>query len=842
MDKESEELQETVAVIKSGTSAVHLCGDDYSRIDEFVTQLASALDFTYTVEEQVMGENGPETQIREKANVIEWNYGYGVVNFETRAEMNGLPHEEKMSFTQFLKSVKDTTTARERIILIRNARLVLEGEANRENLAQLQQTIVHLKKHLPGKTVLIYCDEKRFIPDELSSLVYFLDVKPPSQDELKSIARKFIDKKKLEPDQHLIEKLSSKCVGMSEDSFTQVLKKAAKGNDFAGTVLDIAEKTKKQFVDKSGLLKYVAVDVDIDNNVGGLGNLKWWLEQKKNAFVDPEGAKEWGISPTKGMLLVGMPGCGKSLTSKAVANFFKLPLLSLDLGSLMGKYLGESEENLRRALKLAEHCSPCVLWVDEIEKAFAGVGGDESGVSQRLFGYLLTWLNEKTAQVFVMATANDVAVLPPEFLRRGRFDEIFYVDFPSAPERREIFKIHLGKIIGKKIIKDTGKEELEEILATEKLTKEKLEIKRGKEKIEALLKENDHFREDFDKLTRDKNEGEETYQGTEGYAGSDIAALVNSAIERLWNQKKTLETDIFNSLLKDRKFMTPLKEVLAEKIAKNREKFGQYKLTPASHTKENMQRFEIGSESNSEEDLLKLVKDDDCPPDVLRKLSKRDFKQVKLKLLENPNCPPDCIVNLMEDSDSEVQEKARENQMATPAGIIQIAKDKDSSKELKLSLIKPGIPEEALEILANEGDKEIAAEILKLQSIPEPVWTAFISHAHIDEAFKVFLQQHPQTPERKKKQFEKRCLDCKHFFLTRKRNLICNINCHNYDKKCSYYLFVSEKQCKNCKHFMENINAGSSSFCNNLYMDRYYNIETVEDAPNNCYHFQRKEV
>jgi len=824
MNRESEELQETVAVIKSGTSAVHLCGDDYNRIDEFVTQLAFEMDFTDTVEEQVMGENGPETQNREKANVVEWNYGYGQIDFETRAKIGNPPNGDKIPFSQFLETFKNKRNAENKVILIRNARHVLEGEVNRENLAQLQQTIVHLKKILPAQAVLIYCDEKRFIPDELSSLVYFLDVKPPSQDELKEIIRNFINARKLELDPHLIEQLSSKCVGMSEDSFTQILKKAVldKEKDFAQAVLPMADKTKKQFVDKSGLLKYVSTDVKIEN-VGGLDHLKWWLKQEEKAFKDPKGAKEMGITPAKGILLVGMPGCGKSLTSKAVANYFNYPMLQLDLGSLMGKYLGESEENLRRALKLAENSSPCVLWVDEIEKAFAGVGGDESGVSQRLFGYLLTWLNEKTAQVFVMATANDVAVLPPEFLRRGRFDEIFYVDFPSAPERKEIFKIHLGKAFG------------------------------GKEKFEEILAGNENFKKQFDELTRDKKElgekpgedgkpikvfeDEKTYQGTEGYAGSDIEALVNQANKRAWKQEKNRETEIFSILLSERKYMKPLKEVLAEKIARNKKKFGEYKLTSASET--NLQSLETDSESTKEEDLLNTARNERCPGHILIKLSKQDFKKVKLAVLENPNCPPMCIVDLMEDNDPEVKAKAEEKQSATPEGIVKIARE--GTKDQKLNLFKRYIPEEALEILSGDADSDVIMSVLEHKPLPEKVVKCLIDRALSDEALREKIKAQPNCPPDIKEKLERTRENCEYIKRSSRDNLICSKNNQICRGVCDRHALASEKSCKNCMHFkVERFNLGGSDFCAQLWGPVYGRKIVEEEAPNRCEVFRKK--
>ena len=165
-------------------------------------------------------------------------------------------------------------------------------------------------------------------------------------------------------------------------------------------------------------------------------------------MVDLSRARKFGVETPKGAVIVGMPGCGKSLTAKATSARLGLPLLRLDIGSLMGRYVGDSEANMRRALALAETVSPCVLWVDELEKAFTGIGGGASAgseITSRLFGYFLTWMQENTKPVFVLATANDVSALPPELLRKGRFDEIFYVDFPNQAERTEILEVHLKK-------------------------------------------------------------------------------------------------------------------------------------------------------------------------------------------------------------------------------------------------------------------------------------------------------------------------------------------------------------------------------------------------------------
>ena len=180
--------------------------------------------------------------------------------------------------------------------------------------------------------------------------------------------------------------------------------------------------------------------------MGGLENLKAWLTAREDAFGEP--ARRFGLPAPKGLLLLGVQGCGKSLTAKAIAASWRLPLLRLDMGRIFSGLVGSSEENVRKAIKVAESVAPAVLWVDEIEKGLSGAGGSgnlDSGVTQRVFGALLTWLQEKTSPVFVVATANRIDALPPELLRKGRFDEIFFIDLPAAPEREEIFRIHLQR-------------------------------------------------------------------------------------------------------------------------------------------------------------------------------------------------------------------------------------------------------------------------------------------------------------------------------------------------------------------------------------------------------------
>jgi SpoVK/Ycf46/Vps4 family AAA+-type ATPase len=190
------------------------------------------------------------------------------------------------------------------------------------------------------------------------------------------------------------------------------------------------------------------VDIEDDIvNVQGLENLMDWLNVKKKIINNSIKANKNHVDSPRGVLLTGMPGCGKSLCAKNAAKLFRVPLLKLDMGSLMNKYQGESEHNFREALKLAEAISPCVLWVDELEKAFGGENNDNSHSesASRILGYLLTWMQEKKSMTFVMATSNDVKKLPPELLRKGRFDELFFVDLPNEKERASIFEAHLAK-------------------------------------------------------------------------------------------------------------------------------------------------------------------------------------------------------------------------------------------------------------------------------------------------------------------------------------------------------------------------------------------------------------
>ena len=230
----------------------------------------------------------------------------------------------------------------------------------------------------------------------------------------------------------------------AENSFAHAI--VARGClDEASKRLIVEEK--QQVIKKTGILEFVSSDLSADD-IGGLENLKAWLKKRNGAWSRE--ARRYNVPAPKGVLVTGVPGCGKSLTAKAMSAMWGLPLLKLDMGRIFSGLVGSSEENMRRALDTAEAIAPSILWVDEIEKGLGGVGASsgDSGTSQRVFGTFLTWMQEKNAPVFVIATANNIAGLPPELLRKGRFDEVFFVDLPTKKERRDIFRVHLNRLVG----------------------------------------------------------------------------------------------------------------------------------------------------------------------------------------------------------------------------------------------------------------------------------------------------------------------------------------------------------------------------------------------------------
>ena len=297
------------------------------------------------------------------------------------------------------------------------------------------------------KTIILMSPVQE-VPIELEKEVVVLDYPLPDLTELNQVLSHQLDHSKTRrTTTETREKLLKAALGLTHDEAEKVYRKAqVKTGRLTEAEVDIVLSEKKQLIRRNGILEYIEEDETLDS-VGGLEELKRWLKQRSNAFT--ERAREYGLPQPKGMLILGVPGCGKSLIAKTTSRLWGLPLLRLDMGRVYdGSMVGRSEANLRNALKTAESISPAILFIDELDKSFAGTTGSsdsDGGTSSRIFGSFLTWMQEKTSPVFVMATANRVERLPGEFLRKGRFDEIFFVDLPTPEERQQIFNIHLSK-------------------------------------------------------------------------------------------------------------------------------------------------------------------------------------------------------------------------------------------------------------------------------------------------------------------------------------------------------------------------------------------------------------
>lgn len=348
------------------------------------------------------------------------------------------------------------------IFIIKDAHVVLE---NPQVIALIKEIANKISTGCDSCVILLSPVIK--IPVELEKYITILENDYQSYDDICRIIKAFVSENELqELNAKLLEDLAMAFKGLSEFEISNLLALAvADDGELTRKDLSLIFEQKKQMILKSGILEMIPLKEKIED-IGGLENLKAWLRRKAIIIKNIKKAEGFGVDMPKGVLIAGVPGCGKSLCAKAAASLFEVPILRLDVGKLMGKYLGESEANLRKAINLAEAISPCVLWVDELEKAFAGMGSDSGHeVTTRLFGTFLTWMQEKTSTTFVVATANDITKLPPELLRKGRFDEIFFVGLPKEDERKKIFEIHISKRrkkdmsgidVGKLVFKTSG--------------------------------------------------------------------------------------------------------------------------------------------------------------------------------------------------------------------------------------------------------------------------------------------------------------------------------------------------------------------------------------------------
>lgn len=389
-------------------------------------------------------------------NVYEWNPATGTANFCSKEAKNRVNGTDESLETFLLKEYEYELLGelKDKYLVLKDVQDYVNASAG--DSAYLDPTKTKIKSLLQliaqrrlydrkfSTTVIIVSSYIR-LPLELEKYASYLEIPFPEEDEIENLIQWHVSVNEYENYRKEDSvKLMPSLKGLTAFEIDRMLDMAMSSN---GT-LTAEDQTmilqhKKQMVKKSGLLELIDTPEKLDS-IGGMDALKSYLTQKEKVIKHIGKAIEKKVAVPKGIFIVGMPGCGKSLCAKSSAALFGTPLLKMDMGSMMGKYVGESEGNLRRAIQIAEAAAPCVLWIDEIEKAFSGVGGNND-IMTRMFGYFLSWMQDKKSAVYVIATANNAENLPPELKRKGRFDEIFCVNLPNKDERKAIFKVHLTK-------------------------------------------------------------------------------------------------------------------------------------------------------------------------------------------------------------------------------------------------------------------------------------------------------------------------------------------------------------------------------------------------------------
>lgn len=494
------------------------------------------------------------TEKYENKSIYEYR-ALGAVDFETKENNESIKNLYSMLDILFSEGIK-----RDVFLIIKN----VDEEINSPQTLAYIKKIAELRYSNPDYNfTTIIVSESGVVPKEIEKFTSVLDIPIMNKDEIEKYIKEFAKLHDVKVDEADIGEISISLKGLTKLEIDHVLNMMVEGKkNISISDRNIIIKEKGQIIKKSAVLEIIDFKEKMED-IGGLEGLKEWLKSKAQIFRRLDEARKFGVDIPKGVLLVGMPGCGKSLAAKASARLFNAPLLRLDIGRLLGKYVGESEHNMRVALKTAESIAPCILWIDEIEKAFAGIdqGNGASDITKRLFGQFLTWLQEKENTVFVVATANDITMFPPEFLRKGRFDEVFFVDFPTEEERAKIFEIHLEK--------------------------------RGKL----------HEDLDLEKLARE----------TEGYCGADIEEIVKVAVERAFIEGRDTEdeneeeTNVLDTqdLLDVIKSIDSLKDILADKIEALKKGYEKFKIKPA------YKKMEISTRQKKKNKVSKATKNPD---------------------------------------------------------------------------------------------------------------------------------------------------------------------------------------------------------------------------------------
>lgn len=557
-------VEELDAQIRAGATGFYIQSSEEDRLDDLLKEVCS----------------------RRSLEPLEWSRAYGWSNFATKLPRRA-EGERAYDLATGLEAVLDDDFDG-RLIILKHARLGLEG--NDVAIARLSSLLGRLSRHSAGRSAIVLVSERLDVPSELEARLMVYGLALPRGEEIEKLISA---RHKVAPD--LLQRLVVACGGLAQSEIFHALSLADVTSDgkLGESALDVVLKQKEQVIAKGGVLEMVPADLKVEQ-IGGLRNLKEWLARRAKVMLRLGEATSIGVLPPKGVLIAGMPGCGKSLTAKVTASLFGLPLLRLDIGSLLGKYVGESEHNMRRALQTAEAISPCVLWIDELEKAFVGMGGaNASEVTSRLLGYFLTWMQEKSGAVFTIATANDITALPPELLRKGRFDEIFYVGFPDTAERLEILRIHL---------------------------------ERRRQNVEAF---------DLASLA----------ERCRGYTGADMENAINEAMVAAFCDESTLNTDHLVTAIAQTR---PLRETLRDKVGEYEAAFEKLKLTPASHHDGlSIAQMIRQADDNNPLRRLEVAQCPDAPEEVLTKLANDDDEQVKKAVLKHPLCPESLLSALI---------------------------------------------------------------------------------------------------------------------------------------------------------------------------------------------------
>ncbi|OOF38617.1 hypothetical protein BKK49_09305 [Rodentibacter rarus] len=646
--------QQLIELIKAGYSTFYLHTAETARAENLVAEVAKSLDF----------------------HVHEINLAQGKINFSNKSQIK----ENHGRIEQTLNDLLDEDLE-QNLFFIKNAKLALEN--NPVAVARLQYLIENIERHYTGECAVILQSSEVYIPSDIEPFITLLEIPLPKESDIKAI----MDDLNIEAEKQ--SKFITALSGLNELEIKKVLtliKQRFNGFNESDQdkMLNEIRQQKEQIIAKSGVLEMVKVDHQI-TDIGGLENLKKWLQEQAHIVGNLEKAKAFGVKAPKGALIAGMPGCGKSLTAKAAAALFQQPLVRLDIGSLLGKYVGESETNMRKALAMAESISPCVLWVDELEKAFVGMSGNNaSEVSSRLLGYFLTWMQEKTQPVFIIATANDITALPPELLRKGRFDEIFYVGFPNYKERQQILAIHLNK---------------------------------AKQKVDAL---------DLEEIARQCRD----------YSGADIENAVYDGVKQafLANAAHLNQATLIEAISRT----VPLRKTLKEKVGEYEKKFEELYLTPASHS-DGLSIAEMNKLANSTNylDRLKVANDAEVTEDILEKLVKDENLEVRKAAFSNANCTTKLLnaqVSLTENNekfDREIREIIIKHNNISNDLILSLYEESNSDMLLLLES-KNNLSSEIIDKLFNSSFWQVRRKMAQRADIPYKIQQSYAKDSDCD--------------------------------------------------------------------------------------------------------------